>query len=115
MPSQTEMDLQTADYRNRLAAARRRTTANQLERTLVRKGSVLSTAATYGVLNRVGVPVDVGGFPWKIAVEALALAGEGMTKGNIQAVFGGIADATAAVYVERSISMNTLIAGEDDD
>jgi len=58
--------------------------------------------------------VSMGGFPWKLGVEALALLGEGMSKGALQAIMAGIADGTLAIYVERSISTDTIIAGDED-
>ena len=98
----------------RIAAARRRTQTENLQRTLVRKAGVIGTAATFGGLNRAGVPVTIGGFPWKLAVSTVANLGEAMTGGNVQAVFAGVADATTAIYIERSISTDTVIAGEGD-
>ena len=101
-----------AEGRARLAAANRRFRQKGMEQMLIRKAAVLSSAAVYGTLNRVGVPVDIAGFPWKVGVAALALLGEGLSKGATQAVMAGLADTTLAIYVERSISTNTLIAGQ---
>lgn len=101
----------------KMAAQSRRFKTKGLENTLIRKGAVFGTAAIYGTLNRFDVPVAIGGFPWKLGINALALLGEGMTSGRMQATFAGISDATTAIYVERSITENTLIVGEgyDDD
>jgi len=93
---------------------KRTTERRGLERALVRKASVLTSAATLGTLRRMGVPVAIAGFPWKLGVSTLALLGEGMSKGNVQAVMGGIADASMAIYVERSIGNKVLVAGEGD-
>ena len=112
MPSSAELELAKKDASNRIAAMTRRMKSNALERVLVHKGALAVSAALYGTLNRLGVRVDIGGFPWKIGVGGLALLGEGMTSGNWQAVLSGIADSTFAIYIERSISTNTLIAGD---
>lgn len=111
----TKIEQVKAEGRQRLANARRRMEQRNMEQTLVRKGTLLASAAGYGTLNRLGVPVSIGGFPWKIGVATLALLGEGLTKGNTQAVMAGLADSTLAIYVERSISTNTLIAGGEGD
>ncbi len=97
-----------ASSRNKSERARR------TEQMLVRKGSLLGTSALYGTLNRLAVPIDIGGFPWKLGVGAVALLAEGMSKGTAQSIFGGVADSTLAIYVERSISTGTVIAGDDD-
>ena len=107
------LELMKIEQASKMAAVRRRFKTQGLQNTLVRKGAVFGTAALYGTLNRFDVPVTIGGFPWKLAVNALALTGEGMTKGGWQAMFAGVSDSTTAIYVERSISENTLIVGED--
>lgn len=101
-----------AESRAKISAANQRAKSKTLERTLVRKGSLLVSAAMYGTMNRMDVPISIAGFPWKLGVGALALLGEGMSKGNLQAVLGGVADSTMAIYVERSISTNNLVAGD---
>jgi hypothetical protein len=95
----------------RIAAVHRRVKTQGLERALVRKAGVLTTAAIYGTLHRYNVTDAIGGFPWRLGVLTLAQLAEGMTKGNMQAIAAGIADASLAVYVERSIATDSLIAG----
>lgn len=113
MPSH-EIELMNLERKSAVAAARRRAEKGTLERTLVHKGVLITSAALYGTLNRMNVPIAIAGFPWKIGIGALALLGEGLTGGNLQAVFSGISDSTMAIYIERSITTDTLIAGEDD-
>lgn len=103
------------EAKQRIAAAHRRMRTKTLESALVRKGTGAVTAATLGTMNRLGVPVTIGGFPWKIALIAIAQLGEGLSRGAIQAAMAGVADATSAIYIERSISTKTLIAGEGDE
>ncbi len=110
----SKVEIAIAEGKNKLAAARRRYQTKSLENTLIRKAAIVSTAALYGALNRMNVPVAIGGFPWKLGVVTLATLGEGLTKGAVQAASGGIADSTMAIYIERSISTDTLIAGDDD-
>lgn len=110
----TAIEQVKAEARSKITAANQRAKSKGLERTLVRKGSLLVSSAVYGTLNRMEVPIAIAGFPWKLGVGALALLGEGMSKGNLQAVLGGVADSTMAIYVERSISTNNLVAGEGD-
>lgn len=93
------------------AAATRREKMRGYEQMFVRKGAGVLTAATFGTLNRLDVSVSVGWFPWKLAVSALALAVEGTTSGKVQAAAAGVGEATNAIYIERSISENTLIVG----
>jgi hypothetical protein len=94
------------------AAATRREKMRGYESMFIRKGAGILTAATFGTLNRLDVSVSVGWFPWKLAVSAIALAVEGTTSGKVQAAAAGVGEATNAIYVERSISENTLIVGE---
>ena len=108
------IELMKKEASQKIANANRRAREKGLENTLVHKGALLTTAALYGSLNRMDVPIEIGGFPWKLGVTGLALLAEGMTKGTTQAVAGGVADATLAIYIERSISTNTLVAGDDD-
>lgn len=109
MPSQIEVAKKEASQR--IAAMNRRFKQKSLESALVRKASLLSSAAIYGTMERMKVPVAIAGFPWKVGVASLALLGEGLSKGNVQAIMAGIADSTLAIYVSKSIGTNTLIAG----
>ena len=106
-----QLELAKREHSSRLAAANRRNKMSNFDNTLVRKGAVVGTAAIYGTLNRMDVPVAIGGFPWKLAVNALALLVEGTTSGRLQAAAGGVSDATTAIFTERAISENTLIVG----
>jgi len=101
------------EQRQKMARFRDKLSVEQLENTLVRKTAVVATAGTYGTLNRLFVPNDVGGFPWKLAVLLMSQLGEGLSRGKLQAALGGIADSTMAVYIERSIANNTLISGQE--
>ena len=112
MASSAALNLVREEARQRVAAVHRRTKSKSLEHTLVRKAGVLTTAAVFGTLNRYKISPAIGGFPWKLGVLTLAQIGEGLSKGNVQAIMGGIADATMAVYVERSIATDTLISGD---
>jgi hypothetical protein len=103
-----------AEANARIASARRRQREATLTGALVRKSAGISTAALYGTLNRLNVPVSIGGFPWKIGVITLATLGEALSSGMMQSACAGVADATQAIYVERSISRNTLVAGNGD-
>ena len=100
------------DNAAKLSAATRRYKTQKLEAMFYRKGAGLLTAATFGTLNRLDVSVSVGWFPWKLAVSGLALAVEASTGGKLQAAAAGVNEATTAIYVERSISENTLIVGQ---
>lgn len=95
----------------RIAAARRRVHTQSLQHTIVRKAGVLTTAAVYGTLHRFKISDSIGGFPWRLGVLTLAQIGEGVSRGAVQAIMAGIADASLAVYVERSIATDTLVAG----
>lgn len=97
----------------RAAAMRERWSREELQKSLIRKGTVFGTAAVLGTMNRLNVPIAIAGFPWKVAVAGVAMIVEATTKGPVQAVAGGIGDATMAVYIERSISTGSLIAGDD--
>lgn len=110
--------IETVKAENRTALARQKEKTRRLQHTLVRKATLLTTAATIGTMNRYGVPVAVGGFPWKPLVALGATIAEATTKGNWQAGFGGVADATMVIYTERAISTNNVVAGaapSDDD
>lgn len=111
----SKLAVEKAKHRQSMANARRRAERSKIEDALIRKGTIMGTAGIYGTMNRFDVPVDLGGFPWKVAVAGLAWVGEAMSKGAVQSVMGGIGDATLAIYVERAITQKTLIAGEDDD
>lgn len=112
MATASALNLVREEARQRVAAVHRRVRSKTLEATLVRKAGVLTTAAVYGTLNRYKISPAIGGFPWKLGVLTLAQIGEGLSKGNVQAVMAGIADATMAVYIERSIATDTLISGD---
>lgn len=112
MAKVSELDVVKAEHSQRMAAANRRYKMENFKHTLVRKGAIVGTAAVYGTLNRLDVPVAIGGFPWKLAVSALALVVEGTTSGMLQATAAGISDSTTAIFTERAISENTLIVGQ---
>lgn len=95
----------------RTAAASRRHKTQSLLGMMVRKSSIMGTASVYGAMNRMGVPVEVAGFPWKLAVGTIANLGEALSGGKTQAVCAGIADATTAIFIERAITTGTVIAG----
>lgn len=107
-----QLELAKRDHAARMAATNRRNKMRNFENTLVRKGAVIGTAAVFGTLNRMDVPVTIGGIPWKLFVNAGALIVEGTTSGKLQAAAGGISDATTAIFTERAISENTLIVGQ---
>lgn len=111
MAKSSAIALMQAEARTRIASAQRRARTSSLENALVRKAAGVTAAALYGTFNRMAVPVALGGFPWKLGVIALAQLGEGLTRGSMQAALAGIADATTAIYVERSITTDTLVAG----
>ena len=108
----TAQEIVVAEYRNRMAAAKRTQKTRSMEHVMVRKSSGILSAALYGTLNRMAVPHTIGGFPWKLGVIAVAQLGEGLSKGNMQAAMAGLADATTAIYIERSITTATIVAGE---
>lgn len=108
-------ELAKQETRNRIASLTRRYKTKNLESALVRKATVISTAALYGALNRMDIPVTVAGIPWKLIIGPAAMLVEGLSKGALQAGAAGVADATLAIWVERSISTDTIIAGEPDD
>ena len=110
--ARAEIELAKKEASMRIASATQRRKASSTERMLVRKATLVGTAGVYGVLNRMGVPVEIAGFPVKLAISTAANLAEAMTGGNTQAVMAGIADATTAIYVERSITTGTVIAGE---
>lgn len=111
----SKLAVEKQKHRQSLANAKRRAEKRSMTDALVRKGAILSTAGVIGAMNRFDVPVEIGGFPWKVGVAGLAWIGEALTGGVAQSVFGGIGDGTLAIYVERAISTKTLIAGEDED
>ena len=110
--ARAEIELAKKEASMRIASANQRRKASGTERMLVRKATLVGTAGVYGVLNRMGVPVEIAGFPVKLAISTAANLAEAMTGGNTQAVMAGIADATTAIYVERSITTGTVIAGD---
>lgn len=87
----------------------------QFETTILRKAGVSLTAAAYGAMNRYAVPNNINGFPWKLGVWLGATLIEALSDSKIVTAFSaGVSDATMAVYMERSISNKTLVAGEID-
>jgi hypothetical protein len=91
---------------------RRRQTVRSFEHALVRKAAVIMTAAAYGALKRNSVPDEIAGFPWKIAAWGGTTLVELLSNsGVIKAFAGGMSDATAAVYTDRSIVNKTLVSG----
>ena len=107
--------IETARADNRAALARQREKTKRLEHTLVRKATVLTVAATLGTMNRFGVRKAWGPVPWKPLLALAATVTEAMTKGNLQAAAGGVADTTMAIYVNDAITTNTYIAGDEPD
>lgn len=95
----------------RIAGVRRSHKTMDMKKMVLRKASVLGTAATFGAMNRMGVPHELAGFPWKLGVATIANVGEALTGGKTQAVLAGIGDSTMAIYVERSITTGSVIAG----
>ena len=112
MAKVSELELVKREHSQRMAAANRRFKMANFQNTLVRKGAIVGTAAVYGTLNRLDVPVAIGNFPWKLAVSGVSLVVEGMSSGFLQATAAGISDATTAIFTERAISENTLIVGQ---
>lgn len=108
-------ELVKQETRNRIANITRRYKTKNLEHMMVRKATIITTAAIFGALNRMEVPLTVAGIPVKLIVAPAAMLVEGLSKGYLQAGAGGIADSTLAIYIERSISTDSIIAGEDDD
>jgi hypothetical protein len=115
MPSKSQLDLIKKDATARVAAANRRNKNNNMTAMFIRKGSLVSTSALYGTLNRFGVPITLGGFPWKIGIATISLLVEGLTKGAVQSIAAGVNDSTTAIYIERAISTGSVIAGDDDE
>jgi len=92
--------------------ARRRSEARQTENTLIRKSAVVLSAGTLGALKRNGVPDEVAGFPWKLVLLGGATLVEFLTRsGAVRSFAGGVSDATAAIYMDRSIVNKTLVSG----
>ena len=109
----TNLALLREETKSRLAAARRSSMQKGLQHTLVRKATGITTAALFGTLARVKVQNTIGGFPWKLGVITLAQLAEGLSKGSVQAAAAGCADAATAIYVAKTIELDTLIAGGD--
>jgi len=109
----TQLEQLKKSSAQRIKNANSRVRQQRLEGALVRHGANIATAAAIGTMNRYGVPATVGGFPWKIGAGALALLGEATTGGAVQSALSGIASGMLAVYVERSITGGTLVAGGD--
>jgi hypothetical protein len=93
---------------------RRRHTVKGFEHALIRKAAVMLTAGAYGTLKRNSVPDEVAGFPWKIAAWAGSTLIEILANnGTVKSFAGGISDATAAIYMDRSIVNKTLVSGNE--
>lgn len=91
----------------------------RVELAALRKAGGIFASATYGLLNRLGVPVAIGPVPIKLPVWGVSQLVEIAAPGMVGSFFGGVADASLNTYTERAISGNTFIAGElpsgDDD
>ncbi len=112
MASNSALELLKREHAEKIRAANRRAKEQHFSNTLVRKGAGMAAATAIGTLNRFDVPVTVGSwFPWKLAVSAVALTVEALTKGKVQAAAAGVTETVNAIYLERSISENTLIVG----
>ena len=103
-----------AETASRMASMNRNVKRRALEATMVRHAAVVGTAASLAAMNRMSVPVAIGGVPTKLALALVALVGEGVTRGRTQAALGGVANACMAVYIERSITTKSVVAGEGD-
>lgn len=111
-------ELAKIKHQRALSNARNRAQRDSMTSTFVRKGALLTAAGVYGALNRFEVGPSIGGFPYKVGVIGICWIGEALTSGVAQAIFGGIGDGSMAIYTERAISNNTLVAGavgEDDE
>jgi hypothetical protein len=100
-----------AAHRAHARESRRRLNARYFERGLVRKAAVIVTAATYGALKRNSVPDEIAGFPWKVVAWGGSTLVELLASGAVAAFAGGVSDATAAIYTDRSIVNKTLVSG----
>ena len=113
MAASSQLATVRAEASQRISNARKAARTKGYEHAIVAQASGITTAALFGTLNRYNIPPTIGGFPWKLGLSALAMLGQAMTKGNIQAALQGVSIATTAVYVERSISTDTLVAGNN--
>jgi len=111
MAASSQLKVAKAEASQRISNARKAARTKGYEHAIVAQAAGITTAALFGTLNRYKIPVTIGGFPWKLGLSALAMLGQAMTKGNVQAAMQGVSIATTAVYVERSISTDTLVAG----
>lgn len=93
---------------------RQRERMRAVERAALRKAGGVLAASAWGLLNRLGVPTSIGPVPVKLPVWGLAQVIEVAAGGGVGSFFGGVADSTLAVYTERAISTDSLIAGEGD-
>lgn len=95
----------------RLASARRRAEESRTTATMVRGGAALVAGGAMGFAEKKGMPMVIGPVPTRAAIGALALLGEGMTKGMLSAALGGLANASLAVYGYEGAQKGTFIAG----
>ena len=109
------VELAKTQATQKVAAAKQLAVKKGWESLLWRKAAVLTTATTLGVMTRKQIPVTVAGFPWKVVVATAAQVVEGIAKGPVQAVAGGMADAVTAIYTHDAIAGGTLIAGDGSD
>lgn len=97
------------------SSLRRKLAGDALVNGAVRKGMVALTSGVYGALHRYGVRDDIAGFPWRLGVWTLATITEALSRGAVQSTAAGISDASMAVYLERAIATDSLVAGDNND
>lgn len=101
-----------AARREGAAAARRRQRNTNPGTIIARKATGALTGAAYGTMDRMGVPPDIMGLPWKMGVYFGAALVEAMARDRVvSAAAGGLADATAAVYLYAATSSGQIVAG----
>lgn len=85
-----------------------------IESGLIRKATVSVAAAGMGALKKHGVPDDIKGFPWKLAVWVGATALEVLSpaKSLLRPIAAATSDSVMAVYVHDAVLKGSLIAGE---
>jgi len=104
--------LEDALARLQTREVKHKSSVKTLQAALVRKASVVTTAAVYGVMKRMGVPQDIKGFPWKLGVWALVTTVEATSKGLMQQTAGGIGDITLGLWTHGAIAMKSWVAGD---
>lgn len=100
--------------RAQASQARHRKEMNELKAALVRKSVEALAAAGYGMAARMGVPMQVKGFPVKLGVLAVTTLVEVFGKGMVQRTAGAISDCSLVLYTEAAVRQGTLVAGESD-